>query len=131
MLNATSIECGVGHSSPPLNVQYYFAISAAGLDASNQASTHELTIPNDVSIKWRKICQNQQTLKHNIVTVLSHLNDQSVNNHSCSGDLSVKCFLAILSPAPISFPANRLHNWTPGNQNQRDPSDVWGTDQNC
>ncbi|XP_024918378.1 poly(rC)-binding protein 3-like [Cynoglossus semilaevis] len=41
-------ECGVGHSSPPLNVQYYFAISAAGLDASNQASTHELTIPNDL-----------------------------------------------------------------------------------
>lgn len=27
----------------------YFLSSAAGLDASNQASTHELTIPNDVS----------------------------------------------------------------------------------
>lgn len=27
-----------------------FLCSAAGLDASNQASTHELTIPNDVSV---------------------------------------------------------------------------------
>lgn len=33
--------------SPPLPVR--FLCSAAGLDASNQASTHELTIPNDVS----------------------------------------------------------------------------------
>lgn len=32
-----------------LLVCVYFLSSAAGLDASNQASTHELTIPNDVS----------------------------------------------------------------------------------
>lgn len=35
--------------SPPLPLPVRFLCSAAGLDASNQASTHELTIPNDVS----------------------------------------------------------------------------------
>lgn len=29
---------------------FLFLCAAAGLDANNQASTHELTIPNDVSI---------------------------------------------------------------------------------
>lgn len=32
-----------------LSLSVCFLCSAAGLDASNQASTHELTIPNDVS----------------------------------------------------------------------------------
>lgn len=34
----------------PLPLSLCFLCSAAGLDASNQASTHELTIPNDVSV---------------------------------------------------------------------------------
>lgn len=33
----------------PAPLPVHFLCSAAGLDASNQASTHELTIPNDVS----------------------------------------------------------------------------------
>uniref|UniRef100_A0A667XMH0 Poly(rC) binding protein 3 n=1 Tax=Myripristis murdjan TaxID=586833 RepID=A0A667XMH0_9TELE len=47
----------------PSSFSLCFLCSAAGLDASNQASTHELTIPNDVStfvIMWNQINEIRQ-----------------------------------------------------------------------
>lgn len=72
----------------------YFLSSAAGLDASNQASTHELTIPNDVSA----LIPHMTFIHHNsrlaIALVLVH-NCRTVKlslplvkaNRGCSGEV--------------------------------------------
>lgn len=50
----------------------YFLSSAAGLDASNQASTHELTIPNDVSALIPHVTFFHQNSRLAIALVLVH-----------------------------------------------------------
>lgn len=71
------------------------------MDASAQTGSHELTIPNDVS--------HEDCASSLIVFFLSFL-------------VRVICF-----PPP----AHRLHHWSPGCKDQRDPPDVGRSDQDC
>ena len=95
-----------------LSLSVCFLCSAAGLDASNQASTHELTIPNDVStsvtmrkMSWQRfiLIQNGRfaiqklmgrplfLFKDNIVEALQRY------SHSYSADFLIRGHFLLIS----------------------------------
>lgn len=88
-------------------------------------------------LHWAAILNSLLLVKPNFVNSGIQINPRTfsdiwisflVSNISLTSSASAPVACSKISAC---FSANRLHYWAPGNQNKRDSTDVWGTDQNC
>ncbi len=112
----------------------HFLVCFSGIDASAQTSSHEMTIPNDVSTSKSQFL----SLKH---LKLRHLFTSSIHSaeQSCSLMLTI-LFENVRPPLMPSYlltlllfstTAYWVHHRPPGSQDQRDQANVGRPDQDC